>query len=199
MVIFEDTKLIVVGLFNSPTTIQIRSRCKRMNYVLRETCPCHRYGWNRGSVELVAQWHLYRVRVSGLRNILRPRQSGCHFTGDIFKCIFMNKNIWILFNISLKFVPRFRINNISALVQIMAWCRPGDNPLSEQMRASLLYHVYASLGRNELTALALSCSVWAVWLKLLYFSSISEIITTHLWAWMSNIIFHFCYWHIDVK
>ena len=47
---------------------------------------------------------------------------------DIFKCIFFNENEWILLKISLKFVPKFRINNIPALVQIMAWHRPGDKP-----------------------------------------------------------------------
>ena len=35
--------------------------------------------------------------------------------------------------ISLKFVPKGLINNIPALVQIMAWHRPGDKPLSEPM------------------------------------------------------------------
>ena len=35
--------------------------------------------------------------------------------------------------ISLKFVPEGPINNIPALIQIMAWRRPGDKPLSEQM------------------------------------------------------------------
>ena len=34
---------------------------------------------------------------------------------------------------SLKFVPMGLINNISALVQIMAWRRSGDKPLSEAM------------------------------------------------------------------
>ena len=43
--------------------------------------------------------------------------------------------------ISLKFVPRVWINNIPALVQIMAWRRPGDKPLSEPMLASLLTHI----------------------------------------------------------
>ena len=33
------------------------------------------------------------------------------------------------------------MNNIQALVQIMAWCRPGDKPLSEPMMVSLLTHV----------------------------------------------------------
>ena len=34
---------------------------------------------------------------------------------------------------SLKFVPKSPINNIPALVQIMAWPRTGDKPLSEPM------------------------------------------------------------------
>ena len=50
-----------------------------------------------------------------------------------FKWIFLNKNVWILINISLKFVPKGPINNISALIQIMAWRRTGDKPLSEPM------------------------------------------------------------------
>ena len=66
-------------------------------------------------------------------NILRPRQNGRYFPDDIFKCIFLNENIWILIMISLKFVPEGPINNIPALVQIMAWHRSGDEPLSEPM------------------------------------------------------------------
>ena len=34
---------------------------------------------------------------------------------------------------SLKFVPKGPINNTPALVQIMAWPRTGDKPLSEPM------------------------------------------------------------------
>ena len=66
-------------------------------------------------------------------NILRLRQNGCHFADDIFKYIFLNENVWILIKISLKFVPKCPINNIPALVQKMAWRRPGDKPLSEPM------------------------------------------------------------------
>ena len=50
---------------------------------------------------------------------------------DIFKCIFLNENVWISLKISLKFAPEVRIDNIPALVQIMAWRRIGDKPLSE--------------------------------------------------------------------
>ena len=43
--------------------------------------------------------------------------------------------------ISMKFVPKGPINNIPALVQIMAWRRPGDEPLSEPMMVSILTHI----------------------------------------------------------
>ena len=68
-------------------------------------------------------------------NTLRLRQNGRHFPDGIFKWIFLNGNIWILIKISLKFVLRGSINNIPALVQIMAWCRLGNKPLSELMMA----------------------------------------------------------------
>ena len=43
--------------------------------------------------------------------------------------------------ISLKFVPKGLINNIPALVLIMAWRRPGDKPLSEPMLVRSLTHI----------------------------------------------------------
>ena len=74
-------------------------------------------------------------------NSLRPKQNGRHFADDIFKCFFLNENAWISPKSSLKFVPKVRINNIPAWVQIMAWRRPGDKPLSEPMMVSLLTHI----------------------------------------------------------
>ena len=50
---------------------------------------------------------------------------------DILKCIFLNENVRIFLQISLKFVPKGPIDNESALVQVMAWCRTGDKPLPE--------------------------------------------------------------------
>ena len=74
-------------------------------------------------------------------NTLRPRQNGRHFADDMFKCIFVNENVWIPIEISLKFVPEGSINNNPALFQIMAWRRPGDKPLSEPMMVSSLTHI----------------------------------------------------------
>ena len=80
-----------------------------------------------------------------LINSLRPRQNGRHFADDIFKCIFLNENAWIPIKISLKFVPKGPINDIPALVQIMAWRRPGDKPLSEPGLVSLPTHICVTL------------------------------------------------------
>ena len=54
---------------------------------------------------------------------------------------FMNENVRIFIEISLKFVPRGPINNNPSLVQIMAWRRPGDKPLSEPMMVCLPTHI----------------------------------------------------------
>ena len=40
-----------------------------------------------------------------------------------------------------KFDPQGPINDIPALVQITAWRRPGDKPLSEPMVVNLLMHL----------------------------------------------------------
>ena len=68
-------------------------------------------------------------------NTLRPIQNGRHFADDIFKWIFLNENVWISIKISFKFFPKASINNIPALVQVMAWRRTGDKPLFEPMMA----------------------------------------------------------------
>ena len=74
-------------------------------------------------------------------NTLRPRRNEQHFADDIFKRIFFNENVWISIKISLKFVSKGPINNIPAMIQIMAWRRSGDRPLSEPMMVSLPTHI----------------------------------------------------------
>ena len=68
-------------------------------------------------------------------------QNGCHLPDNVFKCIFLNENVQISIEISLKFVPNGSINNIPSLVQIMAWRRPGDKPLPEPMIVRLPTHI----------------------------------------------------------
>ena len=63
---------------------------------------------------------------------------------DSFKCIFFNEHVLISINISLKFVPKGPINNNPALVWLMAWRCPGDEPSSESMMIILLIHICVS-------------------------------------------------------
>ena len=72
---------------------------------------------------------------------IQAETNGRHFADDTFKPIFLNENVWIPIKISPKFVPKDPINNIPALVQIMAWPRSGDKPLSEPMMVSLPTHI----------------------------------------------------------
>ena len=86
--------------------------------------------------------HIHRYDI--MFNTLRPRQDGRHFPHDIFICILLNECEWHLIKISLKFVPYVPINNIPALIQLMAWRRAGDKPLSEPMMVSLLTPIYVT-------------------------------------------------------
>ena len=64
----------------------------------------------------------------------------------IFQTTFSNGFSWMkmyefFIKISLKFVSKGLVNNIPALVQIMACRRPGDKPLSEPMMVRLLTQI----------------------------------------------------------
>ena len=87
--------------------------------------------------------HTYITRRQRV-NTLRPKQNGSRFADDVFKCIFVNGNICILAKMSLKFVPKGPINNIPALVQVMAWRRSGDKPLSEPLMVRSPTHIYVT-------------------------------------------------------
>ena len=73
-------------------------------------------------IEDEAQWPPFRSR---------------HFQMHFPEWKYMNISI----DISLNFVPKGPINNIPALVQIMAWRLPGDKPSSEPMIVSLSTHI----------------------------------------------------------
>ena len=98
--------------------------------------------------QIVVQLCLFMITVTSIRgqrvNTLRPRQNGWHFA-DICKCFFFWWKYMNLINISHNFVLKGEINNIPALVQLMAWLRPGGKPLSEPMMVSLPTHICFTL------------------------------------------------------
>ena len=144
---------------NIPALVQImawrRSGDKPLSEPMMVSLPTHicvtRPQWVKLNHSLISSMefsilvrqHLYIESERGCQwvNTLRPRENGRHFPDDIFKWIFLNDNVWISINISLKFVPRGPINNIPTLVQVMAWRRPGDKPLFEPMMVRLPTHI----------------------------------------------------------
>ena len=84
----------------------------------------------------IISWHTLIVFIlleypmwdAPLYNTLKPSQNGCHFPYDAFKCTFLNENVWIWSRFHW-FVSNGSINNIPALVQIVAWRRPGDSDM----------------------------------------------------------------------
>ena len=95
----------------------------------------------RWNIVLCASTHSALITFSFVFNTLRPRQNGRRFADDTFKRIYLNENVRISIKISMKFVPMSPINNNSSLVQIMAWRRSGDKPVSKPMMVSLLTHI----------------------------------------------------------
>ena len=71
-------------------------------------------------------------------NTLRLRQNGRHFADDLFKCIFMNENVWNSIELLLKLITKGPDNNTQALVQIMAWRRPGGEHYLSQWWTNFL-------------------------------------------------------------
>ena len=137
-------------------------------------------------------------------NTLRPRQNGLHFADDIFKYIFLNENDRIPIKMSLKFVPKGPINNILPLVQIMAWRRPGDKPLSEPMMVRLPTHICVTRPQWVKMPWCLCdvCCCHLIWFKTLYifwqnihkillFPNESKIVYTEYIELKKNCIFFF--------
>ena len=62
------------------------------------------------------------------------------------------------FRISMNFVPKGPFNKIPPLVQIMAWRRPGNKPLSEPMMVCLTTHICVT--RPQWVKETLELMVW---------------------------------------
>ena len=93
---------------------------------------------------------------------LRPMLNDRYFP-EIFKRIFLNENVLISIDISLKFVPMGPINNILAMVPIMAWRQPGEKPLYEPIMIILLTHICVTRPQWVKRSLATTVAVGVDW------------------------------------
>ena len=102
-----------------------------------------------------------------------------HFADAISKCIFLDDSIWISLKISLKFVPKHRINKIPALVQIMVGTDQATRHYLNQWW-SVYWRIYAS---------RCGCNLYLKIFKLIWRTYISSISCTIALRWMlQNII-----------
>ena len=92
---------------------------------------CNGFGANQATNHNLEPVPLMIYELKKSFKTLRLRLNGRHFTDDTFKRIFLYENV----GISIK------INNIPALVQVIAWRRPGDKPSTEPMVVRLLTHI----------------------------------------------------------
>ena len=81
--------------------------------------------------------------------------------------LFLEWNVSISLEISLKFVPNGPISKIPPLVQIMAWHRSGDKPYSEPTMVRLLTHICGT--RPQWV------NYWSHWCPCMMSSPISDI------------------------
>ena len=110
-------------------------------------------------------WYLYRLssvtdrKGTAMRNmrlqilralltLIAAETKWSLFADETIKRISLNGNVRISINMSLQFVLKGPINNIPALVRMMAWRCPGNKPLSEPI--TVYRRIYASLGLNEM-------------------------------------------------
>ena len=94
---------------------------------------------------LLTQWWQGMCLALWRFNTLRVRQNGCCFADDSFRCILLNENVSIAIKISLQFDPKGPINNIPALVQIMAWCRQAIIWTNDSLITDTYMHHLASM------------------------------------------------------
>ena len=85
-------------------------------------------------------WHITSPGSNGLTHWGRDNMDAISQT-TLLNAFSWMKMLEFSKNSSLKFVPKGLINNIPALVQIMAWRRPGNKPLSEPMIVVLPTHI----------------------------------------------------------
>ena len=130
------------GYIKSTQTQQNTSKREPWTELMEWTvCSAQKMRTPRRKTSRTVEAPKFVVRVAIALNTLRPRQNGRHFPDDIFKYIFLNENVWISIEISLNYVHKSPIKNKPALVQIMAWRRLGDKPLSKPIMVRLLTHI----------------------------------------------------------
>ena len=123
-------------------------------------------------------------------SILRPRQMAI-ISQTPFSNAFLHFLEWkgmnFYFKKSVKFVRKDPINHIPAFVKILAWCRPGDKPLSETMVVRL--QTYICVTRPQCVSKS-TCHVECRLSRISEFEVCSEQLKTFLPWWFIAFVFN---------
>ena len=105
---------------------------RKMFHLMTSPCRVHLPHRAWGPVrEHCSTGRLHLDMIPGFLTLPSPRQNGRHFADDILKYIFMNEKSCILIKNSLFFLLRVQLAITQHWFYMMAWRRPGDEPLSE--------------------------------------------------------------------
>ena len=154
-VTFEEVRSWINNYIHIKLGNVITDPCPNINVSFTKSALKLGHGFVITSHRKLWVWLIIHALYEWAINTLRLRPNGCRFADDVLKCIFLNENIWILIKIPLKFVPMGSINNTPALVQVMAWRRLGDKPLSEPMMVRGLTHICVT--RPQWVNLSFNC------------------------------------------
>jgi len=116
----------------------------------RKINKCFLLLWAKRQLGRKRSWPVGEIgRVPTISNTLRPIQSGRHFP-DIFKCIFLNKNLYIL--IKIYRWNMFTRVQFTIIQHWFRWWLGADQMTSHYLNQWWLFYwrIYASLGLNEL-------------------------------------------------
>ena len=121
---------IYLRVFPQEGWIYSATYVRRLHFAIATTSP--KVQWNISTSTTV---HLIRTHIMKFLSVYSspPGQNGRHFADDIYLRIFLNENVRLSIQLSLKFLPKGPINNKSALVQVMACHLFGAKPLPEPM------------------------------------------------------------------
>ena len=129
---------------------------KLLKYVVCFLIVQHCFRWWLGAIQTQAiTWTSDDTEACDTKwnkSTVRPIRKRIHFAVNIFKCIFLNGDVWIWLKFHWSLFLRVQWRIFLALVQIMAWCWPGDKPLSEAMMVRLLTYI---------------CVTWPQWVQIL--------------------------------
>ena len=83
--------------------------------------------------------YIHEILYCFLQTSLEPKQNGCIFAGNIFKCVFLNENYCILIIILIRFIP-MNLTDIMSINCFRKWL--GTEQVTSQIYEPMLTEMH---------------------------------------------------------